>query len=157
MYDLDKKNYKNYNTNNLKKDYFKSELNLDHLKDLYIKKGDDSKHPKTTLKSKMDNFYKELNDFKISNKNQKSSLKNYFNDKYVNINKYITKSNYLSNSKNNEFKYNQDDNRSEKFYKDIKSLKQSLKELPKEDFINLPFNIKSELKDIFNILCQIFN
>ena len=52
-----------------KKDsYFRNELNLDHLKDLYSKKTEENQRPSQSgLKSKMDLFYQELNDYKKTN------------------------------------------------------------------------------------------
>ena len=165
----------NGNTNNYnqKKNYFRNELNLDHLKDLYSKKTEDNRRPtKGGLKSKMDLFYQELNEYKNSNNNKKQAFKNYFtNDKFLSNNKYIYNNsqynNYIKNTNNknlnlqnlniNEQNNINKNNGSSLSYNEIHSFKQYLKDLSKEEINNLPYNVKSELKDIFNILYQKFN
>ena len=110
-------------------------------------------------------FYQELNDYKNSNNYKKQAMKNYFtNDKYLNNNKYINHTqynNYIKNSNNNrnineQININKNNGNSLS-YNEIHAFKQYLKDLSKEDFYNLPYNVKSELKDIFNILYQKFN
>ena len=165
----------NGNTNNYnqKKNYFRNELNLDHLKDLYNKKTEDNHRPTTGgLKSKMDLFYQELNEYKNSNYNKKQTFKNYFNnDKFLSNNKYINNNsqynNYIKNTNNknlnlqnlnlNEQININKNNGNSLSYNEIHAFKQYLKNLSKEEINNLPYNIKSELKDIFNILYLKFN
>ena len=175
LYEInDNKNYNNYNQ---KKNYFRNELNLDHLKDLYNKKTDDyHKSNQVGLKTKMDMFYKELNDYKNLNNYKKQTIKNYYsNDNFINNNKFISNTqynNYMKNRTNNNYlnknlnyqlntnneKININKNDSDTLsYNDIHNFKQFLKDLSKEEMYNLPYNIKSELKEIFNILYQRFN
>ena len=177
-------NNNNYGNNyfgpNQRKNYFRNELNLDHLKDLYTKKTENNKIPTQTLKSKMDMFYKELNEYKNENNRKKQTLKSFFtNDKYLNNNKFISNtqykdylnnygSNYSSSNKNlkktmninepinmNKINLNMDNNNIT--YKEIHAVKEYLNNLSKEEMVNLPHDIKCEIKEIFNILYQKFN
>ena len=167
-----------------KKNYFRNELNLDHLKDLYSKKTDDVNRPTSSgLKSKMDLFYKELNQYKNENNYKKQTLNSYLpNDKNFNNNKIVSNTqytNYIKNSNNNNLNnlnknlnlnYQQNFEINKKLinknnsynannlsYNEIHAFKQYLKDLSKEEIYNLPYNIKSELMDIFNILSQKLN
>ena len=172
LYEINGNNINNYN---LKRNYFRNELNLDHLKDLYSKKTEENQRPSQSgLKSKMDLFYQELNDYKKTNNYKKQVFNNYYtNDKYLN-NKYPSNTqyyNYIKNSNNKNINYLQNLNVNEQLninknnvnngnnlsYNEIHAFKQYLKDLSKEDMNKLPYNVKSELKDIFNLLYQKFN
>ena len=162
----------NTNNYNQKKNYFRNEMNLDHLKDLYSKKTE-GKPSQTNLKPKIDLFYQELNDYKKSNNYKNPMLKNYYtNDEYLN-NKYSSNTqynNFIRNSNNNSsnksknylqnFNFNEraniNNNINDLSYNEIHAFKQYLKDLSEEEMNNLPFNVKSELRDIFNILYQKF-
>ena len=161
----------NCNNYNQKKNYFRNELNLDHLKDLYNKKTEDVQRPtQSGLKSKMDLFYQELNQYKNANNYKKQTLNNYFsNDKNLN-NKIASNTqynNYMRNTNNNNininYQKNFEINKNSSYnwnnitYNEIHAFKQYLKNISKEDINNLPYNMKSELIDIFNILYQKFN
>ena len=180
-------NYGNnyFNGPNQRKSYFRNELNLDHLKDLYTKKAENNKIPTQSLKSKMDMFYKELNEYKNENNRKKQTLKNFFtNDKYLNNNKFISNnqykdylnnygSNYSSSSNKNLKKtmnineqinmnkvnsnMENNNNNSNITYKEIHAVKEYLNNMSKEEMVNLPHDIKCEIKEIFNILYQKFN
>ena len=159
-----------YNTQ--KRNYYRNGLNLDHLKDLYSKKTEDYKIPKKSMfKSKMDLFYQELNEYKNANYNKKKELKNYSkNNIYLNnnyapntqLNDFIK---YTNNSKmsnnNNPKKENINNNNgldeNNIGYNEINNVKKYLNDLSKEEMNNLPNNIKTELKEIFNILYQKLN
>ena len=120
----------------------------------------------------MDLFYQELKEYKNSNNNKKPIFKNYFtNDKFLSNNKYINNNsqynNYIKNTNvknlnlqnlnlNEQININKN-NGSSLSYNEIHSFKQYLKDLSKEEINNLPYNVKSELKEIFNILYQKFN
>ena len=172
LYEINGNNINNYN---IKKNYFRNELNLDHLKDLYAKKTEDNPKPgQSGLKSKMDLFYQELNEYKKSNNYKKQGFNNYYtNDKYLNnkLTSHTQYTNYIKNSNhnlsnnsnylqnlniNNQININKNNVNigSNLSYNDIHAFKLYLKDLSKEDMINLPYNIKNELKDIFNILYQ---
>ena len=172
LYEINSNN--NSNNYNQKKNYFRNELNLDHLKDLYSKKTEEIPS-QTNLKVKMDLFYKELNDYKKSNNYQNQMLKNYYtNDKYLSdkyssntqYNQFIRNSNnnssksknYLQNFNFNEhININNNININDLSYNEIHAFKLFLKDLSKEEMNNLPYNVKSELKDILNILYKKFN
>lgn len=174
LYEINGNNINNYN---LKRNYFRNELNLDHLKDLYSKKTEENQRPSQSgLKSKIDLFYQELNDYKKTNNYKKQVFNNYYtNDKYLN-NKFASNTqynNYIKNSNNKSINYLQNLNINEQLnininknnvnsgnnlsYNEIHAFKQYLKDLSKEDMNKLPYNVKSELKDIFNLLYQKFN
>ena len=166
----------NCNNYNQKRNYFRNELNLDHLKDLYNKKTEEVQRPtQSGLKSKMDLFYQELNQYKNANNYKKQTLNNYFsNDKNLSNNKIVSNTqynNYIRNSNNNNNDINKNINYHKNFeinknnsynwnnisYNEVHAFKQYLKNLSKEDINNLPYNMKSELIDICNILYQKFN
>ena len=172
LYDLNGNS--NYNYYNLqKRNYYRNGVNLDHLKDLYSKKTEDSKRPTQSMfKSKMDMFYQELNEYKNANYNKKKELKNFSKK-----NKYINNNNFMANTQYNEYiKYNNNNNFNMKNNKndnnninnngengnkmgfnEILAVKNYLNELSKEEINNLPIETKNELKDIFNILYQKLN
>ena len=175
LYKLNGNSNINY-TNLQKRNYYRNGLNLDHLKDLYLKKTEDSKRPTQSMfKSKMDMFYQELNEYKNANYNKKKELKNYSKkNKYINnSNKYQSNTQYNeyiniknnTNTNSNNYLIKNDINNGEKNifngnnigYNEIFAVKNYLNELTKEEINNLPDNIKIELKDIFNILYQKLN
>ena len=185
--------YYESNGNNLNNNYYnlqkrntnyRNDFNLDHLKDLYSKKTEDSKRSnQSMLKSKMDMFYQELNEYKNANyikkkelnkniyskknkymKNTNNNIKNYFmpnapyNDynKINNINLNINANQNIQKDINNNVDKNSF-NGNKIGYNEISAVKKYLIELTKDELNNLPMNIKMELKDIFNILYQKLN
>ena len=173
LYDLNGNS--NYNYYNLqKRNYYRNGLNLDHLKDLYSKKTEDSKRPTQSMfKSKMDMFYQELNEYKNANYNKKKELNNYSKkNRYMNNNNYMantqykeyTKINNNSNMNNYQNMKNENNNINKSIfngnkigYNEILAVKNYLNSLSKDEINNLPTEIKNELKDIFNILYQKLN
>ena len=177
------------NGNNLNNNYYnlqkrntnyRNEFNLDHLKDLYSKKTEDSKRSnQSMLKSKMDMFCQELNEYKnanylkkkelnknkyMNNINNNNNTKNYFmpnapyNDynKMNNINSNLKVNQNMQNENNNNVNKNSF-NGNKIGYNEISAVKKYLNELSKDELNSLPMNIKTELKDIFNILYQKLN
>ena len=162
---------------------YRNGLNLDHLKDLYSKKTEDSKRPTQSMfKSKMDMFYQELNEYKNANYIKKNQLNkntytkknkyssntannnnNYYYMANTQYNEYIKSNNITSNSNMNINQNIQNENNNvnkNSFngnkigYNEISAVKKYLKDLTKEEMDNLPMNLKTELKEIFNILYQ---
>ena len=157
----------NFNSNK-NNNYMRNELNLDHLKNLYNKKTEDNRRPtQYGLKTKMEIFYQELNDYKNSNNHKKEALNNlYNNDKYLNSKRYGNNTHYTDyinnwnkkiNCQSNEQNNNKVSNGCNLSYSEIHAFKQYIKNMSKEEINNLSYNIKSELKEIFNILYQKFN
>ena len=165
----------NFNYNFQKRNNYRNGLNLDHLKDLYSKKTEDNKRPTQSIfKSKMDMFYQELNEYNKANNNKKMELKNYSKkNKYTNNNNYMANTQYSEYVKNNtksnmnnyqNLKNENNDNINKNVfngnkigYNEIVAVKKYLNDLSKEEINNLPNEIKTELKDIFNILYQKLN
>jgi hypothetical protein len=173
LYEINGNSNNNYYYNLQKKNYYRNNgLNLDHLKDLYSKKTEDYKRPTQSMfKSKMDMFYQELNEYKNANYNKKKELKNYSKkNKYFNNNTFMANTQYgdynLNNNINSNININQNNNNinnknifngNQIGFNEISAVKRYLNDLTKEEINNLPMNIKTELKDIFNILYQKLN
>ena len=127
----------------------------------------------------MDMFCQELNEYKnanylkkkelnknkyMNNINNNNNNKNYFmpNAPYNDYNKM---NNINSNLKVNQNMQNENNNNVNKNsfngnnigYNEIFAVKKYLNELSKDELNSLPMNIKTELKDIFNILYQKLN
>lgn len=160
------------NNNYTKRDnYSKNISNFDLSRDRYKKITHNTLNSKSLIKEKMDLFYQELN--KNTEYNKKNiSNKNY----YFNYNDYLNKSNFIMNEKNtilenNLYKNNEKriNNRNSQIIKGsqnveykisvdkILNFKKYVQNLTKEEIYNLPYNIQSELKDIYNILNQKLN
>ena len=178
LYEINGNSNNNNYYNLQKKNYYRNiGLNLDHLKDLYSKKTEDSKRPtQSNFKSKMDMFYQELNEYKNANYNKKKELKNYSKkNKYINNNNFMANTQYndynLNNNINSNINSNININQNNNYninnknsfngnqigFNEISAVKKYLNDLTKEEINNLPMNIKTELKDIFNILYQKLN
>ena len=78
------------------------------------------------------------------------------NSNNYNLNKNNYQQNYNINEQMNSNKNNLN-NKNNISYNEIHAFKQYLQNLSKEEMYNLPYNVKSELKDIFNILYQKLN
>ena len=78
------------------------------------------------------------------------------NSNNYNLNKNNYQQNYSINEQINVNKSNLK-NKNNISFNEIHTFKQYLQNLSKEELNNLPYNIKSELKDIFNILYQKLN
>ena len=124
------------------------------------------------FKSKMDIFYQELNEYKNANYNKKKELKNYLKkNKYINNNNFMANTQYNDYNLNNNIDSNININQNNNYninnknsfngnqigFNEISAVKKYLNDLTKEEINNLPMNIKTELKDIFNILYQKLN
>ena len=161
----------NSNNNNLMDNYYKT----NSIKDFYTEHN----ATKSSLKSKMDYFYKELNTYNNSNMKSKSNFQNFFTSskKSNDLNNQISYFKTNQNTKNNNFSCNninfKNNNniinlgninnlrRNSKggnlSFNEVYNFKQYLKDMTSEDFNNLPKSVISELKDIYNILQQKFS
>ena len=159
----------NSNNNNLLNNYYKT----NSITDFYTEHNTS----KSNLKSKMDYFYKELNCYNNSNVKSKSNFQNFFTSskKNIDLSNQISYFKTNQNSRNSNFncnninfknnnniinlgninkKSNKGGNLS---FSEVYNFKQNIKELTNEDFNNLPKNVLSELKAIYNILQQKFS
>ena len=142
------------------------------LLDKNINKYSTKSHNQSLLQNKIDLFYKELNN--IGKSNKKIESKNYAdsisklgtinknnNDNYYESCKY-TKKTYQYNNIEQRFNRldcdnNKNNNQKKISFSDIYKVKIFIKDLSKEEMMNLPENILNELKDIFNILNEKLN
>ena len=175
----------NINLNKIQKDnYLKNFSSIDYL-NVNFKKNDD-RYNQSLFKTKMSLLYKEIDNYNKPNLNKKPVQKKYFsnygnlNNNYNFSNDYNSKidlntinTNTINNRNIDIFKLNsnlneqiikdKDNNNNNKIfenknsYNEIYNFKKYLQNLSKEKMSNLPPDVQSELKDIFNILYQKLN
>ena len=115
----------------------------------------------------MDLFYQELNkEPKHNNKDNVFNYNDYLNKSYYMINKInnyendFWKDNEKQNNLGNEINQTKNNNNQKTNIfpiKEIINFKQYIKNLPKEEMNNLPYNIQIELKEIYEILTEKLN